>query len=142
MWTDEQFDQYRKESTALETSMENILGDESLRSCVRSVCRNLRNNSYRFRVVFADATDFKIEDEHNVSFQIRRSDSILTLSVCEGWTNIYVKCISLRKWNLPDRFTDLDLLIDSAEHIFRYASDTKTWIDKANQIVKRVESQG
>lgn len=141
MWTDEQFDQYRKESTALETSMENILGDESLRSCVRSVCSNLRNNSYRFRVVFADATDFKIEDEHNISFQIRRSDNILTISVCEGWTNIYVKCISLRKWNLPDRFTDLDLLIDRAEHIFRYASDTKTWIGKANQIVKRVEGQ-
>lgn len=142
MWTDEQFKQYRKESTALETSTENILGDESLRSCVRSVCSNLRNNSYRFRVVLADDTDFKIEDEHNVSFQIRKFDNILTISVCEGWTNIYTKCISLRKWNLPDHFTDLDLLIDSAEHIFRYASDTKKWIDEASKIVNRVEGQG
>lgn len=142
MWTDEQFDQYRKKSTALETSTDNILGDESLRSCVRSVCSNLRNNSYRFRVVLADATDFKIEDEHNVSFQIRRCDNILTVSVCEGWTNIYTKCISLRKWKLPDRFPDLDLLIDRAEHVFRYASDTKKWIDEANKIVNRVEGQG
>ena len=142
MWTDEQFKQYRKESTALETSMENILGDESLRSCVRSVCSNLRNNSYRFRVVIADATDFKIEDEHNISFQIRKSDSILTISVCEGCTNIYVKCISLSKWSLPDHFTDLDLLIDRAEHVFRYASDTKKWIGEANKIVRRVEDQG
>ena len=99
MWTDEQFKQYRKESTALETSVENILGDESLRSCVRSVCSNLRINSYRFRVVFADATDFKIEEEHNISFQISRNDNILTISVCEGWNNIYTKCISLRKWS-------------------------------------------
>lgn len=141
MWTDEQFSQYRKENTALETSVENILGDESLRSCVRSVCSNLRNNSYRFRVVFADATDFKIEDEHNVSFLISRNDNLLTISVCEGCTNIYVKCISLRKWNLPDHFTDLDLLIDRAEHVFRYASDTKKWIGEANKIVRRVEGK-
>lgn len=141
MWTNEQFDQYRKESTALETSVENILGDESLRSCVRSVCSNLRINSYRFRVVFADATDFKIEEEHNISFQISRNDNILTISVCEGWNNIYTKCISLRKWSLPDHFTDLDLLIDRAEHIFRYASDTKKWIDEANKIVRRVEDK-
>lgn len=142
MWTDEQFDQYRKESTALETSMENILGDESLRSCVRSVCSNLRNNSYRFRVVIADATDFKIEDEHNISFQIRRSDSILTISVCDGCTNIFVEYISLRKWNLPDRFIDLDLFIDRAEHVFRCVSDTKKWIGEANKIVRRVEGKG
>lgn len=142
MWTDEQFDQYRKESTALETSVENILGDESLRSCVRSVCSNLRINSYRFRVVFADATDFKIEDEHNISFQIRKSDNILTISVCDGCTNIFVEYISLRKWSLPDHFTDLDLLIDRAEHIFRFASDTKKWIGEANKIVRRVEDQG
>lgn len=142
MWTDEQFKQYRKESTALETSVENILGDETLRSCVRTVCSNLRNNSYRFRVVLADGTDFKIEDENNISFGIRRNDSLIMISVCEGCANIFVQCISLRKWNLPERFPDLDLLIDRAEHIFRYASDTKKWIDEANKIVNRVEGQG
>lgn len=142
MWTEEQFDKYRKESAALETSTENILGDESLRSCVRSVCSNLRNNSYRFRVVLADETDFKIEDEYNISFQILKSGSILTISVCDGLANIYTKCISLRMWNLPDRVIDLHLLIDRAEHIFLYASDTKKWIDEANKIVKRVEDQG
>ncbi len=141
MWTDEQFDKYRKENTALETSTDNILGDESLRSCVRSVCSNLRNNSYRFRVVFADATDFKIEDEHNISFQIRKSDNILTISVCDGCTNIFVEYISLRKWSLPDHFTDLDLLIDRAEHVFRCVSDTKKWIGEANKIVRRVEGK-
>ena len=87
MWTDEQFKQYRKESTALETSVENILGDESLRSCVRSVCSNLRINSYRFRVVFADATDFKIEEEHNISFQISRNDNIACRTTSPTWTS-------------------------------------------------------
>ena len=106
MWTEEQFEQYRKESTAFETTVENILGDDSLRDCVRNVCSNLRNNSYRFRIVLADATDFKIEDEHNISFHIRRSDNLLTVSVCDGCTNIFVEYISLRKWNLPDRFID------------------------------------
>ena len=142
MWTEEQFDKYRKESTAFETTVENILGDESLRDCVRNVCSNLRNNSYRFRIVLADSTDFKIEDEHNITFQIRKFDNLLTISVCEGWNNIYVKCISLRKWNLPDRFIDLDLFIDRAEHVFRYASDTKKWIGEANKIVRRVEGKG
>ena len=142
MWTDEQFKQYRKESTALETSVENILGDESLRSCVRSVCSNLRINSYRFRVVIADATDFKIEDEHNISFQIRRNDNTLTISVCDGCTNIFVEYISLRKWKFPEHFIDLDLFIDRAEHIFRYASDTKKWIAEANKIVRRGEGKG
>lgn len=142
MWTDEQFDKYRKESTAFETTVENILGDESLRDCVRNVCSNLRNNSYRFRIVLADATDFKIEDEHNITFHIRRSDNLLTISVCDGCTNIFVEYISLRKWKLPDSFIDLDLFIDRTEHIFRCVSDTKKWIGEANKIVRRVEGKG
>lgn len=139
MWTDEQFKQYRTESTAFETSVENILGDESLRSSVRGVCSALRHNSYRFRIVTADATDFRIEDEYGNAFCIRRNDTILTLSVEHDLGNIYSKTISLRKWN---NYRVLDLLIDTAEHVFRGVSDTYRWVADTNKLVNRVEGQG
>lgn len=139
MWTDEQFSQYRKENSAFETMVENILGDNSLRSCAQCVCSNLRNNFYRFRIVLADATDFKIEDEYGNAFCVRRSGTILTLSVEHGCTNIYSKTISLRKWNC---YRDLGNLVDTVEHVFRSVSDTYRLKAEADMIVNRVEGQG